>query len=64
MLYLPPKPADGGARDFIIRVEVTASTAPGFYFVGVSESINYDSDSDDWSVLEPGLNLISFTETK
>ena len=64
VLYMPPKPADGGARDFIIRVEVTASTAPGFYFIGVSESINYDSDSDDWSVLEPGLNLISFTETK
>lgn len=64
VLYLPPKPADGGARDFIIRVEVTASTAPGFYFIGASETINYDSDSDDWSVLEPGLNLISFTETK
>lgn len=64
VLYLPPKPADGGARDFIIRVEVTASTAPGFYFVGASETINYDSDNEDWSVLEPGLNLISFTETK
>lgn len=64
VLYLPPKPADGGARDFIIRVEVTASTAPGFYFIGASETINYDSDSDDWSVIEPGLNLISFTETK
>ena len=64
VLYMPPKPVDGGARDFIIRVEVTASTAPGFYFVGMSETINYDSDSDDWSVLEPGLNLISFTETK
>ena len=63
-MYLPPKPADGGARDFIIRVEVTASTAPGFYFVGASETINYDSDNEDWSVLEPGLNLISFTETK
>ena len=64
VLYMPPKPNHGGARDFIIRVEVTASTAPGFYFIGVSETINYDSDSDDWSVLEPGLNLISFTETK
>ena len=64
VLYMPPKPADGGARDFIIRVEVTASTAPGFYFIGASETINYDSGDEDWSVLEPGLNLISFTETK
>ena len=64
VLYMPPKPADGGARDFIIRVEVTASTAPGFYFVGASETINYDSGDEDWNVLEPGLNLISFTETK
>ena len=64
VLYMPPKPADGGARDFIIRVEVTASTAPGFYFIGASETINYDSGDEDWNVLEPGLNLISFTETK
>ena len=64
VLYMPPKPADGGARDFIIRVEVTASTAPGFYFIGASETINYDSGDENWNVLEPGLNLISFTETK
>lgn len=64
VLYLPPKPADGGARDFIIRVEVTASTVPGFYFIGASETINYDSGDEDWNILEPGLNLISFTETK
>ena len=64
VLYMPPKSADGGARDFIIRVEVTASTAPGFYFIGASETINYDSGDEDWNILEPGLNLISFTETK
>lgn len=64
IVQLPHKPADGGARDFILRVEVSASTAPSFTFAGLDETITFDSDSDDWMTIEPGLNLISFTETK
>ena len=63
VVYLPEK-ADDGARDFIIRVEISSQTAPGFTFAGLDESVIFDSEDDDWAVLEPGLNLISFTETK
>ena len=64
VITLPPKPSDNGARDFILRIEVSSSTAPGVTFVGLDESITFDSDSDDWMAIEPGLNLISFTETR
>ena len=64
VITLPPKPSDNGARDFILRIEVSSSTAPGVTFVGLDESITFDSDSDDWMTIEPGLNLISFTETR
>lgn len=63
VVYLPEK-ADDGARDFIIRVEISSQTAPGFTFAGLDESMIFDSEDDDWAVLEPGLNLISFTETR
>lgn len=64
IIKLPPKPSDGGARDFILRIEVSSSTAPGVTFTGLDETIAFDSDADDWMAIEPGLNLISFTETK
>ena len=64
VVKLPPKPADNGARDFILRIEVSSSTAPGVTFSGLDESITFDSDSEDWMAIEPGLNLISFTETR
>ena len=64
VIKLPPKPADNGARDFILRIEVSSSTAPGVTFAGLDESITFDSDSEDWMAIEPGLNLISFTETR
>ena len=64
VVKLPPKLADNGARDFILRIEVSSSTAPGVTFSGLDESITFDSDSEDWMIIEPGLNLISFTETK
>lgn len=64
IVKLPPKPAGNGSRDFILRIEVSSSTAPGITFAGLDESITFDSDSDDWMTIEPGLNLISFTETR
>ena len=62
-MQLPAAPQDG-ARDFILRVEISSNAAPTFTFNGVGETIDFDSENDDWAVLEPGLNLISFTETK
>lgn len=64
VVKLPPKPEEGGSRDFILRIEVSSSTAPGITFTGLDKSITFDSDSDDWMTIEPGLNLISFTETR
>lgn len=63
IVQLPPKYEDG-ARDFIIRVEISSSTAPSFTFSGLDENITFDSDNEEWYTLEPGLNLISFTETR
>ena len=63
VIQLPAQPEDG-ARDFILRIEISSSTAPTFTFSGVNETIDFDSEDDDWAVMEPGLNLVSFTETK
>jgi hypothetical protein len=43
---------------------VSSSTAPEITFKGLDETFTFDSESDDWAVIEPGLNFISFTETK
>lgn len=63
IVQLPAEQQDG-ARDFILRIEISSSTAPTFTFNGVNETIDFDAEDDDWAVMEPGLNLISFTETK
>lgn len=64
-VFLPTKPTGNGARDFILRFEISASTVPGISFVGAgNEAIQYDAEDDEWYVLEPGINLVSFTETK
>lgn len=63
VVQLPAEPTDG-ARDFILRIEISSSAAPTFTFNGVNETIDFDSEDDDWAVMEPGLNLVSFTETK
>ena len=47
-----------------MRIEISSSAAPTFTFNGVNETIDFDSENDDWAVMEPGLNLVSFTETK
>ena len=58
-----PSSIDGNyARDFILRVEITSSEAPRFTFTGVDSSWIVESDDDNWYMLEPGINVISFTE--
>ena len=52
-------------RDFVIRFENTGSSNATVAFVPFgSEDIDYEADSDDWAAIEPGVNLVSFTETK
>lgn len=64
-IHLPAETTDNTARDFVIRLEVTASTAPQVQFVPAnSEEIDYEANDDTWATIEPGVNIISFTETK
>lgn len=62
-IYLPKKSKDGRARDFIVRIAVTSAAAPSIAFIGQDETIDYESADDEWSTIEPGSNLFSFTET-
>lgn len=64
-VYLPPQASNDNVRDFTIRFENVASSNASVIFIPYGqEEIDYESDSDDWAVVEPGVNLISFTETK
>lgn len=52
-----------------MRIEVTVSAVPTVtFFGGISgsgyEPVSFDAEDDSWCVLEQGLNVISFTETK
>lgn len=55
--------AGEGARDFILRIEISSASAPTFTFTNTS-GLDFESEDDDWAVMEPGVNLVSFTETK
>ena len=64
-IHLPAETTDNTARDFVIRLEVTATTAPQVQFVPAnSEEIDYEANDDTWATIESGVNIISFTETK
>lgn len=64
-IHLPAETTDNTARDFVIRLEVTAAAAPQVQFVPAnSEEIDYEANDDTWATVEPGVNIISFTETK
>ena len=55
--------AGTGARDFILRIEISSETAPTFTFTNTA-GLDFESEDDDWAIMEPGVNLVSFTETK
>ena len=55
--------AGNGARDFILRIEISSAAAPSFTFTN-TDGLTFESEDDDWAVMEPGLNIVSFTETK
>ena len=59
-----PIKATGKARDFIVRLEITSGTAPTITFAFQDgENINFEY-MEDWAVIDPGVTLLSFTETK
>jgi hypothetical protein len=63
VINLPQNQNNGIARDFILRIECTVNTPPQVSFMGVDENITFDGEAD-WYEIEPGLNIVSFTETK
>ena len=67
-----PAKVNGKARDFFLRLVIEGSTAPTIYFVeGSANAVDptntndlFDADDDSWAEIEPGVNLIMFTETQ
>lgn len=64
-IRLPARPADGRARDFIIRMSVWTQTAPYVMFAAPDgEENEYESVDSEWETMKPGVNLFSFTEVR
>lgn len=63
-LVLPPA-AKGMARDFLVRLVVTADEAPEITFVGAGgESISFEEGNDESFLCVVGTNVYAFTETE
>ena len=61
-----PAPVAGYARDFFLRLVIEGSTVPTISFLesgGGSLEDAFDADDDAWSEIEPGVNVLMFTET-
>ena len=59
-----PEKITGKVRDFFVRLVVTGSSAPELSFqetTGVAPT--FDTDDDSWADIEPGVNIILFSET-
>lgn len=64
-LTFPAVPENGGARDFFVRLIIQGSTPPTISFVeadGVTP-VAFDADDDSWADIEPGVNILMFTDT-
>lgn len=52
-------------RDFVIRIEVLTTSNPSVAFVPYEgEDIDFEAEDPDWLEVRPGVNIISFSETK
>jgi hypothetical protein len=52
------------ARDFLIRLVITGSTVPSITFQEAGGgAVAFDTDDDSWADIQPGVNLLMFTET-
>ena len=61
-----PAPVAGYARDFFLRLVIEGSTVPTISFLesgGGSLEDAFDADDDAWAEIEPGVNVLMFTET-
>ena len=61
-----PAPVAGFARDFFLRLVIEGSTVPTISFLesgGGSLEDAFDADDDAWAEIEPGVNVLMFTET-
>ena len=61
-----PAPVAGYARDFFLRLVIEGSTVPTISFLesgGGSLDDAFDADDDAWAEIEPGVNVLMFTET-
>lgn len=64
-VYMPGIPDGDGRRDFCIRVECTAISAPDIVFLGSgSESCDFECNVSSWATLEHGINIFNFTEMR
>lgn len=62
-LTLPAK-ITGYARDFFIRLVITADDMPAISFKEPDGSaVSFDVDDDSWADIEKGVNIIMLTET-
>ena len=59
-----PATVSGKARDFILRLTLTGETVPTITFREAGgAAVSFDVDDDAWAEVEPGVNILSFTDT-
>ena len=64
-IYLPQSNSLNIVRDFVLRIEVLTTTNPTVAFVPYEgEEMDFESEDQDWLEVRPGVNIISFSETK
>ena len=59
-----PPVIQGKARDFMIRLTIIGEVPTIYFQEAGGGSITFDADDETWTNIQPGGNLIMFTETK
>ncbi|MGN0846438.1 MAG: hypothetical protein ACI4RA_03525 [Kiritimatiellia bacterium] len=60
-----PEPTGDRARDFVVKIDVTAETPPEVTFLKAASDagLSIEAEDEDWAALEVGANYFGFTET-
>ena len=60
----PPR-QPGKVRDFFVRLVIQGTTVPTLYFnePNGGGAVAFDADSGNWADIEPGVNILMFTDT-
>ena len=62
--FVFPQKVQGKARDFFVRLTITSTEIPTLVFQEPDGSdVSFDVADDSWAEIEPGVNLLMFTET-